>query len=587
MSNRLKHFAALKSKYQATQYQDSSPASLLYLILRKLDLGIELLDLESNWLQEHELFETLEIIWLQQFRMGESKRLEAEFSHLKAKYKVAKNWESSVGSILYPILWKLESENSLTDSEVKFLQDNHLTQLVAIVQDIKCFAELKNKYQATKYQDSHPDSRLYRILKKLDTEASLNDNEYEWLLNNELFETIEIFEKQESARRAKVSQLKNKYQASQHPDISLSGQLYQILQKLDADEKLIDSEIDWLEKQGLTETSAIAEELEQKRDFIALKAKYKASQHEDLSFDNYLYTILKKLDSEISLNEQDINYLRHFQLSETIKIANNKYAYVLKTKIMSLIVMSDLEIDWLRNNEYEDIIILARHKHFAALKRKYGLIDPSLALEPFYAIMVKLEKKERLDPKFVFQLMEEGLLSNDGKIALAYYKLEAEFYEQELVRTGHKWNIPTASGYWRKADEPEQALKLTNLNLNRVNDSNLKSAILVTRGAAFRDVDKLDDAEGCAKKAMEYQPDSHQPYTLMGAICYDKYDYEQGNSWFEQAIQRGAEIKDIDNERKRLIRSTKDENKRHEAAEYLLKKDLKRYAWAKSYLKKS
>jgi hypothetical protein len=587
MSNRLKHFAALKSKYQATQYQDSSPASLLYLILRKLDLGIELLDLESNWLQEHELFETLEIIWLQQFRMGESKRLEAEFSHLKAKYKVAKNWESSVGSILYPILWKLESENSLTDSEVKFLQDNHLTQLVAIVQDIKCFAELKNKYQATKYQDSHPDSRLYRILKKLDTEASLNDNEYEWLLNNELFETIEIFEKQESARRAKVSQLKNKYQASQHPDISLSGQLYQILQKLDADEKLIDSEIDWLEKQGLTETSAIAEELEQKRDFIALKAKYKASQHEDLSFDNYLYTILKKLDSEISLNEQDINYLRHFQLSETIKIANNKYAYVLKTKIMSLIVMSDLEIDWLRNNEYEDIIILARHKHFAALKRKYGLIDPSLALEPFYAIMVKLEKKERLDPKFVFQLMEEGLLSNDGKIALAYYKLEAEFYEQELVRTGHKWNIPTASGYWRKADEPEQALKLTNLNLNRVNDSNLKSAILVTRGAAFRDVDKLDDAEGCAKKAMEYQPDSHQPYTLMGAICYDKYDYEQGNSWFEQAIQRGAEIKDIDSEIKRVLRSTKDENKRHEAAEYLLKKDLKRYAWAKSYLKKS
>ncbi|MEH1891386.1 MAG: hypothetical protein V7K92_18675 [Nostoc sp.] len=46
--NRLKYFAALKSKYQAIQYQDSSPASLLYLILRKIDLGIELLDLEFN-----------------------------------------------------------------------------------------------------------------------------------------------------------------------------------------------------------------------------------------------------------------------------------------------------------------------------------------------------------------------------------------------------------------------------------------------------------------------------------------------------------------------------------------------------------
>ncbi|MEH2245848.1 hypothetical protein [Nostoc sp.] len=585
--NRLKYFAALKSKYQATQYQDSSPASLLYLILRKVDIGIELLDLEFNWLQEHELFETLEIIWLQQFRMGESKRLEDEFSHLKAKYKVAKNWESSVGSVLYPILWKLESEKSLTDSEIKLLQDNNLIQIVTIAQDIKRFAQLKEKYQATKYQDSHPDSRLYRILKKLDTEASLNDNEYEWLLNNELFEAIEIFEKQEFARQAKVSQLKSKYQASQYPDISLSSQLYQILQKIDADEKLIYSEIYWLEQQGLTETIAIAEELEQKQEFIALKAKYKASQYEDLLSDNYLYVILKKLDSENYLNEQDINFLRHYKLPKTIEIANDKYASILKSKIMSLMVMSDLEIDWLRNNEYEDIIILAQHKHFAALKRKYGLVDPLLPLKPFYAIMIKLEKKERLDPKFVFQLMEEGLLSNDGKIALAYYKLEAEFYEQELGRTGHKWNIPTASGYWRKANEPEQALKLTNLDLNRVNDSNLKSAILVTRGAAFRDVDKLDDAEGCAKKAMEYQPDSHQPYTLMGAICYDKYNYEQGNYWFEQAIQRGAETKDIDAEIKRVIRSTKDEKKRHEAAEYLLKKDSQRYSWAKSYLKKS
>ncbi|MFW9264752.1 hypothetical protein [Nostoc sp. CALU 546] len=582
--NRLKHFAALKSKYQATQYQDSSPASLLYLILRKLDLGIELLDLESNWLQEHELFETLEIIWLEQFRMGESKRLEAEFSHLKAKYKVANNWESSVDNFLYPILWKVDSENSLNDSEVKLLQENNLTQIVTIAQDIKRFAELKDKYQATKYQDSHPDSRLYRILKKLDTEASLNDNEYEWLLNNELFEAIEISEKQDSATRAKVTQLKSKYQASQHPDTSLSSQLYKILQKFDADEKLIDSEIDWLESQGLTETIALAEDLERKREFIALKVKYKAGQYEDLSPDNYLYTILKKLDSETHLNEQDINFLRQSQLPETTEIANDKYAFILKSKIVSGVIISDSEIDWLRNNEYEDIIILYQKKHFAALKRKYGLVDPSLPLEPFYAIMVKLEKKERLDPKFVFQLMEEGLLSNDREIALAYYRLEAEFYEQELGRTGHKWNIATASGYWRKANEPERALKLTNIDLNRVNDSNLKSAILVTRGAAFRDSHKLDDAEDCAKKAMEYQPDSHQPYTLMGAICYDRHDYEQGNYWFEQAIQRGAEIKDIDAEIKRVIRSTKNEEKQHKAAEYLLKKDSQRYAWAKSYL---
>ncbi|WP_335028845.1 hypothetical protein [Nostoc sp.] len=48
--NRLKHFTSLKFKYQATKYQDSSPASLLYLILRKVDLGIELLDLDLEQL---------------------------------------------------------------------------------------------------------------------------------------------------------------------------------------------------------------------------------------------------------------------------------------------------------------------------------------------------------------------------------------------------------------------------------------------------------------------------------------------------------------------------------------------------------
>jgi tetratricopeptide (TPR) repeat protein len=302
---------------------------------------------------------------------------------------------------------------------------------------------------------------------------------------------------------------------------------------------------------------------------------------------SHLYKVLKRLDLSNQLGEQDINFLRKRKLTKTIEIANDKYANTLKFNIESGEILNESEIQWLQNNGRKDIIALAQQKHFATLKRKYGLIDSSLALEPFYGIMVKLEKKERLDPKLVLQLMEEELLSRSGKIALSYYRLEAEFYEQEFHRTANKWDIPTASSYWRKADEPKQALKLTNLDLSQIRESKLKSAISVTRGASFRDMDNLADAEICAKKAMEYHPDSHQPYTLMGAICYDKGYYQKGDYWFDQAIDRGAEAEDIDAERKRVIRSTKDENKRHEAAEYLLKKDSQRYAWAKSYLKKS
>lgn len=586
--NRLKHFTALKSKYQVTQHQDSLPANLLYLILRKLDLGIELLDLEFNWLGESKLEEILEAIKQeQQHKVEEFGNLEFEFSKLKFKYKATKHNISWQSSHLYFILLKLESGSLLTDSEVKWLRANGLYETNKIAQEVKRFTQLKSKYKATQYQDSYPDSLLYQILTKLELTERLNNSEYNWLINNELFETAETFQQQESVKETHFAKLRDKYQAIQHSDLLLSSPLYPILQNIDSKNNLSESEINWLEQQGFNETIAIAQELKQTREFAALITKYKVTHYEDLSLKSHLYKVLKRLDLSNHLGEQDINFLKKRKLTKTIEIANGKYANILKFNIESGEVINESEIEWLKNNGREDIIILAQQKQFAALKRKYGLIDPSLPLEPLYTIMVKLEKKERLDPKLLVQLMEEEQLSPGGKIALAYYRLEAEFYEQEFHRTGHKWHITTASSYWRKADEPEQALKLTNLDLSKIRESNLKSAISVTRGAAFRDMDNLADAESCAKKAMEYQPESYQPYTLMAAIAHDRGDYVKTDYWHEQAIKRGAKTEDIDDEIKRLIRSTKDDNKRHEAAEYLLKKDSQRYSWAKSYLKKS
>ena len=587
--NRLKHFAVLKSKYQATNYQDSSPESLLYLILRKVDLGIELTELEFDWLRKQELCETLEIIWLEQRRTEEAKRLEADFSYLKTKYKVPKHCDLSLTSFLYPILWKLKAENQLSDSEIKLLKDNNLDKTVDIVEEIKRFNTLKAKYQATKHQDSSPNSPLYQILKKLEIKERLSDEEANWLLNQELLETWEIFLQQEAAREAEFANLKTKYQVNKQLDSVAELRLYSILQKLDADKKLIVSEIYWLEQHELRETIVIANEIEQKREFAAFKAKYKATQDEDSSISSHLYKVLKRLDLENYLSQQDINFLKKRKLSETIAIANEKYAYNLRFKVESGELLSEAEIDWLKQNQREDIITFAKQKHFATLKRKYALVDPGnqLPLEPLYTIMLKLEKKERLDPLLVVQLIEKKLFSSDGKIAIAHYKLEADFYEQEFQRTGHKWHIPTASSYFRKADEPERSLQLTNLDLTSIHESNLKSAILVTRGAAFRDIVDLVNAEKCAKKAIEYHPQSYQSYTLLGAIYYDKGEYSTGDYWFAQAQKRGAKTEEIDDEIKRVLRSTKDENKRQDAVNYLLKKDSQRYAWAKTYLKKS
>ncbi|MEG4334212.1 hypothetical protein QUB40_20075 [Microcoleus sp. AT9_A2] len=621
----VQHFAALKSKYQATKYEDSSPSSLLYLILRKANLEFEISKFERNWLQEHELLETIKAIEQEPLHKAEERRkLDAKFSKLKSKFKVTRHRDLSLSNPLYPILWKLDSENKLTGLEVKYLKEQGLTEIVAIVEEMARFAVLKAKYQATEYPDCSLDSPLYQILKKLDAREILSDVEANWLFNNQLVDTLEIFWQQKAVREAEFAQLKDKYKASEYPETSVSSPLYQILKNLDADMQLSESELNWLEEHQLSETLSMVLEIEQTRHFAELKVKYKANQSEDSSRSSHLYKVLKKIDLDNQLGEPDINFLKKRKLTETITIAIKKYVASLKSKIQSGEQLSEADIDWLQKNEREDVITFAidkyaaslkskiqsgeqlseadidwvkqngredvitfaQEKEFAALKVKYRIIDRDFPFDPFYAIMVKLEKEERLDPVLVVQLIQQKLLASHGRIAIAYHRLEARFYEEEYERTGNKWNLPNASSHWRKADEPKSALQVTeNLDFDQIKENKLKSALLTTRGGAFRDIDKLDDAQKCALKAIEYQPQSHHPYTLMGAICFERGQYSQGDDWFNKAIKRGAESEDIDSELKQVVKNAKDE-KRREVVEYLLTKNPQRYAWAKAYRKR-
>ena len=620
----VQHFVALKSKYQATKYEDSSPSSLLYLILRKADLECAITGFEWDWLLNQELLETIKAIEQEPLHKAEERRkLDANFSQLKSKFKVTRGL--SISSPVYPILWKLDSENQLTDLEVKYLKEQGLTETVAVVQEMARFAALKAKYQATEYPDCSLDSPLYQILTQLDAREILSDVEANWLFNNQLVDTLEIFWQQKAVREAEFAQLKDKYKASEYPETSVSSPLYQILKILDADMQLSESELNWLEEYQLSETLSIILEIEQTRHFAELKVKYKATQSEDLSRSSHLYKVLKKIDLDNQLGEQDINFLKKRKLTETITVAIKKYVASLKSKIQSGELLSEADIDWLQKNEREDVITFAidkyaaslkskiqsgeqlseadidwvkqngredvitfaQEKEFAALKVKYRIIDRDFPFDPFYAIMVKLEKEERLDPVLVVQLIQQKLLASHGRIAIAYHRLEARFYEEEYERTGNKWNLPNASSHWRKADEPKSALQVTeNLDFDQIKENKLKSALLTTRGGAFRDIDKLDDAQKCALKAIEYQPQSHHPYTLMGAICFERSQFSEGERWFNEAIKRGAESEDIDSELKQVVKNTKDENKRREVVEYLLKKNPQRYAWAKSYRKR-
>ena len=665
---RAKHFAALKSKYKATQYEDSSPSSLLYLILRKADLEIELTDLELDWLRERQLFDTIDLIWLARRRTEEPKRLENDFYHLKSKYQVVKAGNPSFASRLYPLLWKLDSEGTITDAEIKWLQQQGFARTASLAQDMGRFAALKVKYKATSYSESSPDSPLYQILKKLEAAQRLTSADENWLKKYQLFETLEILQKQEEARAAEFSQLKSKYQANQHQDSSPASPLYNILQTLEADKPLSESDINWLKKVGLAETIAIAQDREAKRQFAALKAKYKATQYEDSSPSCHLYKIIARLEDGKQLQESDTNWLKKRNLTETMAIAEevarftalkNKYKatqykdsfpagnlyqilgileagnllshseinwlqqqgltetvalaqemlhfaalkvqyratsyqdshpsgpfYQTLIKIDRGEQLTDSEVNFLTENQLLETMALAREKHCAALKEKYGVSQRTDSPDSrLYTILQKLEEGERLEEMEVAWLTQEKLLHS--KIAIAYHTIEANFYEQEFKNTGSQWHLPSASSHWRKADEPKRALKLTDrLQWDTIKENKLKSALLTTRGGAFRDIGELSEAEKCARQAMAHQPDSHHPYTLMGAICYEREQYSEGDYWFNEAIKRGANPRDMDAEIKRVVKNAKDESKRRKVVEYLLKKDPERYAWAKSYLKK-
>jgi len=212
------------------------------------------------------------------------------------------------------------------------------------------------------------------------------------------------------------------------------------------------------------------------------------------------------------------------------------------------------------------------HKYVDGVDTTDAKLKPSLI-----PILRKLDAKKRLSPKDVIWLQEKYLFYNN--IAHTYHSIEAIFYEQEYQRTQDLWNIANASSHWRKAKHPKKAIKLTeNIRVINIHEQKLKSALLTTRGGALRDTEMFEAAEICALKAIFFQPESYRPYNLVGALYYDRRQYDEGDMWFEEAIQRGATPNDVDAELKRIVKRTKGKE-RQQLIHHLLKKDPIRYAW--------
>lgn len=198
-------------------------------------------------------------------------------------------------------------------------------------------------------------------------------------------------------------------------------------------------------------------------------------------------------------------------------------------------------------------------KEFDQLRTHFGLVGrrDNSPLDRLYPILREMKSTDQLCAADLEWLEEE--LHFD--VLAKYHELRGE--------------IAKAGKFWRKAGFPERALNISNdasQTSNRV--------ILTMRGGAFRDLGDLPAAEQSARRAQELKPGDPYSLKLLGAICIQSGRPEEGERYFEAA---GSTPPEADREFRSAIGKAVPANQRS-VAEYLLKKDPVRFAWAKAYL---
>ena len=529
----------------------------LSFILRKAELGKNLTSSEWDWLDQHQLIETRDIIKYQEnYRDSLVKEVRRELVQLKKNRFVyySINTIPSTDSETALILYKVNAQERLADSELRFVGNGYHRFLD--------FNEIKQKHGIT--EDIPFDDSIEKILSKLENQKQLCATDIEWLCNHNAHSFLNPLKKQ-------FFRLQNKYKANAQDGLKANPlSLFHILQKLDENSLPNQAETQYLKENGFTEALRIV----QQNEFSSLKVKYRATQNQDDSITHHLYKVLKKLDLGLSLPEPDINYLKKRKLHETVKFAYKKEADCLIHKIVQGHGLRPDDVTWCEEYGFEEIILKWLKSEYEV---KYRQDIPDY---PLYAILKKLEASSRLNDNEVVWLEGEDLLKRSSRIYIAYHKLEALYYENEFQRTKDHWKLASASAQWRKAEKPKYALSLTDgLNFTQIRPAKLRAALLTTRGGALRDIENIDEAKKSALEAINNYPDSHNPYTLIGALCYDSGSYDEGDRWFEKAVKRGAKPHDQDSEIKRIL--SKKLNQK--LIDHLLKKDPHRFHWVKDF----
>jgi len=105
------------------------------------------------------------------------------------------------------------------------------------------------------------------------------------------------------------------------------------------------------------------------------------------------------------------------------------------------------------------------------------------------------------------------------------------------------WDLVEACSFFRKAGHSKITVDLTTrMDFGAVTDRRAYSALLTTRGAAFRDLGDIEAAKQLAAEAMQVSPHDYEPHNLMGAIFHQLGKIDERDHHFETAKRLGAPL---------------------------------------------
>lgn len=129
------------------------------------------------------------------------------------------------------------------------------------------------------------------------------------------------------------------------------------------------------------------------------------------------------------------------------------------------------------------------------------------------------------------------------------------FMQASLKELQDPWMAVNASSHYRKCDRAMDAdLLLDTINVEQQKTPKLSSALCTTHGGVKRDLKEFDKGLHLGEKAHALTPDHYHPCTLLGAIYMELGNYELGQKWYANAVERGATVDSVDRDIRKIYR---------------------------------